>query len=164
MFQQQNRLSCWKVPFCLAHSAYCCCSCTNLSPRMLVVRVGILMKQKPQIVIISHHGSGWHNAWAPSTTQSWKLAKMSLMRACVWSGWRQRLKWWGGRKSCCSFKRRCNVSSLITSGRLIGDHSIMWNHNDPMVSSGIFGYAYKQADICECLAEWCAVIGCCILN
>ena len=35
--------------------------------------------------------------------------------------------------------------------------NVTWKHGDPKVSSGIFGYAHKQADICKCLAEWCAV-------
>ena len=33
----------------------------------------------------------------------------------------------------------------------------MQNHNDPTVLSRILGYVYKQADICDCLAERCAV-------
>ena len=37
------------------------------------------------------------------------------------------------------------------------ERSIMQNHNDPTVLSGISGYAYKQADICDRLAERCAV-------
>ena len=37
------------------------------------------------------------------------------------------------------------------------EHSVTWNHGDPKVSSGISGYAHKQADSCEHLAECCAV-------
>ena len=105
-------------------AAHGCHSCTNSSPRMLVALVGTLMKQKPQTVVISHRGSGWHNAQRPSAAQSWKSAKMSLTRACVWSGRRQGLEWWGGRKSWCSFKKRCVMSSLITSGGLNGGVSM----------------------------------------
>ena len=56
-----------------------CCRCTNSSPRTLVAQVGILTKRKSQIAVISLHGSGWHNEWTPSTAQSWKLAKTSLI-------------------------------------------------------------------------------------
>ena len=73
-------------------AAHGCRSCTNSSPRMLVALVGTLMKQKPQTVIISHRGSGWHNAQRLSVAQSWKSAKMSLTRACMWSGQRQGLE------------------------------------------------------------------------
>jgi len=31
------------------------------------------------------------------------------------------------------------------------------NHNDPTIASGIFGYAYKQAAICLCMAEQCTI-------
>ena len=37
------------------------------------------------------------------------------------------------------------------------ERSVTQNHGDPKFSSGISGYAHKQADISECLAEWCAV-------